>query len=509
MSKPTKKSNRPTVTGIDSSGPVPVEYRFAHARNDNRHLVVVFANYTAPQEYGWSTGTLDQVRANILWIRDLFDGANSYYLCKGMDFSLEQSVAAVIHRVMNSLGLTPEQVTMFGSSKGGTAAMFFGLKYGFGNVVSSVPMLRVGTSARARVPAAAKLMMGEVNDENTAIIDRVLPDTIRNGNRSTNIYLLSSPNDEHFAEQLEPYLPLFQGYPNFNFIYNVSPLITRHPEVTLRCLPFMVGLLHQLVEGVTPRFGSATTRPEEPGRDKSGIEGYLKQTSLINDSVPQPMVTYPEANARVPAAGLVLSGVAPGAVRVSLWENGKHIGSAPVAGDGTWRWQPERQMSIGRHAIRLFSADGANRQSTRAEVVFTAMKEVFETVTQPGQAAGQQLTLTVTTPGPHQQLPGPVVNFVGFAPGAVRVDFQEAGVGLGSCAVRPDGSWIWEPGWAWHDGPHSVEAIAVDAVGNYSAWVSVPFTTLGPPAGPQGGGHAPSHGYGVPAQNGGFFDARM
>src|SRR5688572_14333623 len=112
MSKPTS-NGRHIFTGVETSGEIPVEYRFSHSRNGNRHLVVVFANFTAPGEYGWSNGVLDKLRSNILWIRDLFDGANSYYLCKGMDFSLERSVVGLISRVMNALSLTPDDCTMF------------------------------------------------------------------------------------------------------------------------------------------------------------------------------------------------------------------------------------------------------------------------------------------------------------------------------------------------------------------------------------------------------------
>lgn len=110
-------SGRPLHTGIDASGTFPVEYRFSHARNGNQHLVVVFANFSVPGDYGWSNGVFNTLRSNILWIRDRFHGKNSYYLCKGMDFGLERSVATLISNVLNSLGLTPDQCTMWGGSK--------------------------------------------------------------------------------------------------------------------------------------------------------------------------------------------------------------------------------------------------------------------------------------------------------------------------------------------------------------------------------------------------------
>lgn len=281
MSK-TAQSTRRVFTGVDSSGAVPIEYRFSHARNGNRHLVVVFANRYATNEYGWANGKLDLLRSNILWIRDLFDGANTYYLCKGMDFSLEQSVAGVISRVMGSLGLSPDQVTMFGSSKGGSAALFYGLKYGFRNIVASVPQFRIGTRVKEGNPEAVRVMMGEATEHNVRVLDSVLPDLVHSGaNRAANIYLVTSPQDEQYASQVEPYVRLFQGHENFNFVYNDSPLITDHGKVTLRNLPTLIGLLNLLVEGITPRFGMVRNGYEEPTRDTSAIDAYLTQTSLV------------------------------------------------------------------------------------------------------------------------------------------------------------------------------------------------------------------------------------
>ncbi|MFF5444229.1 hypothetical protein [Streptomyces sp. NPDC012888] len=395
------KQPRAVTGGVDTSGPVPVEYRFSHAKNGNRHLVVVFANLHAPEEWGWQTGILDPLRSNILWIRDKFDGANSYYLCKGMDFSLEQAVAGVIHRVMNSLGLTPDQVTMFGSSKGGTAALFYGLRYGFRNIVCSVPQFRIGTFVQRAMPAAARMMMGQVTEANVRVLDSVMPDIVRSAaNRSAHIYLLTSPRDEQYGEQLEPFLPLFQGYENFNFVYNESPLISGHAKVTLRNAPMMLGLLNLLVEGVAPRLGSVRTVPEAPEHDTSGIDAYLRQTGgtgaagparaarpaagaqtagapAAGDGPPPapPTVTAPAPEALVPATGMRVTGFAPGAVRVSFWERGKYLGSPRVAADGSWAWEPDRPWTPGRHVVKYLAVDAANRFSERSELAFTVVEQ--------------------------------------------------------------------------------------------------------------------------------------
>ncbi|MER7732754.1 hypothetical protein ABTX80_17885 [Streptomyces erythrochromogenes] len=496
MSKAAQNARR-VFTGVDSSGAVPIEYRFSHARNGNRHLVVVFANFTAPGEYGWSNGVLDKVRSNILWIRDLFDGANTYYLCKGMDFSLEQSVAGLISRVMGALSLTPDEVTMFGSSKGGSAALFFGLKYGFRNIVASVPQFLIGTYVREGIPGAAKVMMGEVTEQNVATLDAVLPELVRSGaNRAANIYVITSPQDEQYKRQIEPFIGLFQGRENFNFVYNDSSLITDHGKVTLRNLPTIMGLLNLLVDGITPRFGMVRNGFEQPERDSSAIDAFLTQTSQVKgDSFPRPVVLTPAQDERVPANTVRFTGTALGAVRVSFWQDGKYQGAAPVAADGSWIWERTSPWAKGRHVIRLFGADANNYQTERTEVVFTAVENASEPLPEyapapaPPPRPAQRLVLTVTAPAAHQQVPGPVVGFAGYAPGAVRVDFQEGGVGLGTCDVRTDGSWVWEPGWAWNEGEHFVEAIAVDAVGNASPWTGVPFTTAGAYQAPAQGGY--------------------
>ncbi|NEE28102.1 hypothetical protein G3M53_21890, partial [Streptomyces sp. SID7982] len=160
-----------------------------------------------------------------------------------------------------------------------------------------MPQFRIGSFVRESMPGSARLMMGEVTEEKVQFLDSVLADTVRTStNRDANIYLISSPQDEQYARHVEPYLGLFQGYTNFNFVYNDSPLIAGHGKVTLRNLPTMMGLLNLLVDGITPRIGVVSNGGEQPGRDTSAIDAYLKATSQIQaEAFPAPVVTLPAA----------------------------------------------------------------------------------------------------------------------------------------------------------------------------------------------------------------------
>ncbi|MDJ1639987.1 hypothetical protein [Streptomyces pakalii] len=357
-------------TGIDTSDAYPVHYRFSPATKGNQHLVVVFANIAAPDDYGWSNGVFDKLRANVLWIRDDFEGSNSYYLCKGMDFTLERSVVTLIANVMNSLGLTPDQCTLWGGSKGGSASLYFGLKYGFRNIVALVPQFLIGTYLQQKHPAIGRFMMGQVTEANIQVLDRAIPDLVASGaNRGANIYLLSSPQDEQYPVQVEPFLPLFQGYENFNFIFSDSPYITGHTQVTRRNVPMLMGLVNFLIDGIPPRLGQVVNGRERPDTDRSAIDAFLKATSQVRDTFPAPLVHAPFPGQQVQPS-VRFTGFAPGAVRVSAWERGKFLGSPDVAADGSWSWEPPKPLSPGDHLVRIFAVDASGFASPTTDVAF-------------------------------------------------------------------------------------------------------------------------------------------
>ncbi|MEU1709208.1 hypothetical protein ABZ478_28250 [Streptomyces sp. NPDC005706] len=490
MSEAPRKS-RQVIQGIDASGGRPVEYRFSHARNGNRHLTVVFANIFAPDDYGWATGILDNLRSNVLWIRDRFEGGNTYYLCENMDFAVERSVIGLISRVVDALGLTPGDVTLWGSSKGGSAALYFGLRYGFRNIVASVPQLAIGTFVRDVYPDTGRHMLGEaMAPDDVRTLDAILPDLLASGaNPDANIYVVSSPQDEQYSSQVEPFLGLLRRYENFNFIYSESPFITDHGKVTQRNTPPLLGIAYLLVEGIAPRLGVARHGYEEPDADRSGIDSFIKSTSVVQSSFVAPVVTTPASNDLLPVRGARFTGQAPGAVRVSIWEKGKYLASAPVAADGGWTWVRDASWSTGEHLVRLFAVDPNGYQSERTDVRFTVSEHVVARRPEP-DAPDTAATVPGVLPAPlvrrpetYDRLTESQVGFQGVAVGAAHVGFKENGVFLAACAVAPDGRWTWEPGWLWAEGVHTVEVYAADMTGAESPVTPVVFSVTNATAG--------------------------
>jgi hypothetical protein len=284
---------------------------------------------------------------------------------------------------------------------------------------------------------------------------------------------------------VEPYLGLLQQYPNFNFIFSESPHINDHGKVTQRNTPPLLGIAYLLVEGISPHLGITRHGYEEPDADRSEISAFLNSTSLVQDVLAAPFVTAPRQHDLLPTTG-VLTGRASGAVRVSIWENGKYLASVPVTPDGDWTWQRREAWRPGEHMVRLFAVDANGYQSTRTEVKFTASEHIAAPryVAQEQAVARPRVALPppiVHTPEPYQQILGTQVRITGASNAATQVGFRKNGVLLGLCPVAHDGRWRWDADGNWASGMHTVEVFAANAVGEESPPASVTFAVMSDP----------------------------
>lgn len=237
---------------------VAVRYKLRDAKQDRQHLVVVFAGVDPGKHdfYGFDGTALDNVKGAVLWIKDSFDGRNSYYMCAGMDFRIERAVSALINFTLNSLDLSPADCTLLGGSKGGSAALHLGLKYDYRNIVASVPQSRVGTYTRQKLKDTFAYMAGPDGAAAEAALDEYIPRLVAAPRcLDKNIYIISSEADPEFATHIQPLLDDFSQYENFNLLLTDSTLVTAHPEVTPYNIPFILSTLYALCDGLTPRFG--------------------------------------------------------------------------------------------------------------------------------------------------------------------------------------------------------------------------------------------------------------
>jgi hypothetical protein len=117
-----------------------IYYKYKPRKYDNKHLIVVFSGFGGASEFSYDfENALLDCPAHVIWIKDDFDGHCSYYSCRGMSLIIETLVINFIEKFISDLEIEKSEVTFAGFSKGGSAALYFGLKYNYKNIVCTVP----------------------------------------------------------------------------------------------------------------------------------------------------------------------------------------------------------------------------------------------------------------------------------------------------------------------------------------------------------------------------------
>jgi hypothetical protein len=265
---------------------VRVQYKFREAKQDRQHLVVVFAGVQLGEHdfYGFDGHALDHVKGSILWIKDSFDGHNSYYIGSNLSTDVERAVSALIDATLEELELANEDCTLLGGSKGGSAALHLGLKHGYRNIIASAPQSLIGSYVRHKLPDTFAYMAGPDADASEHALNQYLSGLIASPSSfDKNIYLITSEADPEFKIHIEPLLRGLREFENFNLLLTDSTLVTTHPDVTAYNVPFILSTLYALCEGVVPRFGDCVNGNGE--RDRALAHAYYRRKSFDDNVV--------------------------------------------------------------------------------------------------------------------------------------------------------------------------------------------------------------------------------
>ncbi|MGM0929077.1 MAG: accessory Sec system protein Asp2 [Actinomycetota bacterium] len=258
---------------------VLVEYKTREAKQDRRHLIVMFTGLRPRDTYDFDGQSTQQNQANWLWIKDKFGPQPAYTLCRDMDFAVEQAVIALIDAELQRLGLSRNECTLAGISKGGFPALYYGIKYNFGNIIACAPQVYVGTHTRRNRPKTFAHMTGDGGDLEQEVLDALIPDAVAaDQGTDKNIYLFSSLQDQSHAAQTGRALPLFAKYPNFNYIETDSDLVWDHAGEIRYNLPLMLSIMAAVADNTPPRFGTVRNGNRMPAQLRSEVLARQRET---------------------------------------------------------------------------------------------------------------------------------------------------------------------------------------------------------------------------------------
>lgn len=181
----------------------PVKYVLERHRSDV--LVIVYSAFPElkkPAVYNYLTA-LFKCRANKLFILDEYgvDGAGCFYLAEGGNFSISENVRGIIERAKRETGAT--RIYHVGSSKGGWAALYFGLEDPDSNIVAGAPPYRIGTYFDLCMPYQFERILGKPDSPETIrFFDGLMEDRV-NSNHTQKIYLHYSDKEHFYVDQVQ------------------------------------------------------------------------------------------------------------------------------------------------------------------------------------------------------------------------------------------------------------------------------------------------------------------
>lgn len=240
-----------------ASNGVEITYKQKKNKFDFKHLIFVFSGFLnkTPGNYDFINAMSD-CPAEVIWINDSFDNMYTYYLCVNMDFKIEEAIKEFMMQKIQERNLSYSQVTTTGYSKGGGAALYYGLSMGIKNIVTTVPQMKIGSYVANNWKDVASHMMGK-NYQNAHInyLDKSIVKLLKQEKDfNRNIYLLTSEADIQYNSEIKPYLEDFSKYDNFNLIKSFSVFVREHNQVTSHHTALLLSIYYALASEAVPRF---------------------------------------------------------------------------------------------------------------------------------------------------------------------------------------------------------------------------------------------------------------
>jgi len=236
-----------------------IPYKIQKRKSDRKHLLVIFSGFRAHGTFDFGGKALKNISSEILWIDDTFDGFYSYYILSSQGKDISERINTFIESHLDRLGISKQECTLAGFSKGGSAALYYLAKYGYKNAVITVPQFKIASYIKNNSPREISPMFGAEDSELFLAGDSIITDAItRDEDKNKNIYLYTSPSDVQYKTEILPHLKYLKSYANFNYVVSDTPLIRQHDQVTRYNVPTIIAVLSLLTEGIVPRFGSVT-----------------------------------------------------------------------------------------------------------------------------------------------------------------------------------------------------------------------------------------------------------
>lgn len=229
-----------------SSLQVKLPYILKKSKKKNAPLIVIFSAFprtgmTATYNY---LKTLKNIDAHQLFILDAFgyQKRGAYYLSESGDFKLEKAVQELIETIKKKI--VTEETIFVGTSKGGYAALYFGMMLHAQTIICGAPQYYLGNYL-SDVPLKKPIlhsMMGNTSEKSIDLLNNLLPQRIKE-KHSTEVHIHYSSKEHMYEEHIQD---LIADMKNNNYLlYEDEQFYEKHQEVSRYFPTFLVQTLEK------------------------------------------------------------------------------------------------------------------------------------------------------------------------------------------------------------------------------------------------------------------------
>lgn len=229
-------------------GTPSIKYYYKPSLNkDIKTLLVGFSGFHGQEKDGVApkynyVKHLRNVDVNQLYILD----GNKYniplyYIGENGNNDYEEKVIQLILYIANREEIPLSNIITFGSSKGGTAAAYFAMKYSLGNFIAGGMQTRAGDYLKRNngytKDVILKTISGEKSTSPEIELNNRFMSVFDNPILNTNYYLHGGKEDFHYLNYVKPFQSLLKQK-NIPFVLDVGQY-SDHGEVGEHFLPFL------------------------------------------------------------------------------------------------------------------------------------------------------------------------------------------------------------------------------------------------------------------------------
>lgn len=236
-------------------GSTDVKYFYWEPKTKSDYLVVTFSGFNGKEEFGEPAyynyvRQLEDFDCHRLFILDNYEGIPVYYLGTECKLDYEASVIAIIERISNNLNIPKSNIITSGSSKGGTAALYFGTKYKYGHIISAGMQVKVGDylfnlSSYTRYVVLNKIAGGYDEKARDYLNNYFLEVFKEVDSDTTNINIHIGKGDHHYDDHLKHLLNIYDAQ-NINYNLEVKDY-NEHSGLAIHFPPFLTEQLTKII----------------------------------------------------------------------------------------------------------------------------------------------------------------------------------------------------------------------------------------------------------------------